>query len=314
MLLLEQFRSFYYRNYPNDMESAIELFSIFGGLDITLDVTKHKHQLIKEIILDNFNVLDHYVTELLAHNRSATRLLRALSVGDRRIFSSFKKARLNNQNGGMALHFLQEKGLLSIEYSREQDKREIKPKLSKEEARHRISDKFLFTYPFIRFWFYFIYPHANEIAKGEYHEVLKAFEKQKNNYTSLVFEELSRVLLNYHLRDETIETIGSYWDPNVEIDVLVITKTKSSYVAECKWTNHKINKKELNKLIEKCEIIHIHPKQYILFSKRGFSKELINMQGSNLALFSAEDFKWLIKTKPSSMVFPLCVALENHLF
>jgi hypothetical protein len=289
------------------MESAIELFAIFGGLDITIDVTKHKHELIRTIILENYHTLNRYINELLEYNKSAIRLLRALSVGDRRIFSSFKKARLNNINGGIALHFLQEQGLLSIEYSREQDKRQIKPKLSKEEARHRISDKFLFTYPFIRFWFYFIYPYAKQVEQGDFKVVLQKFEEQKHSYTSLVFEELSRLLLNYHLRDVLIETIGSYWDANVEIDVLVVTKTQQSYVAESKWTNHKINKKELNKLIEKCEMIHIYPLQYIFFSKRGFSKELISMEGKTLALFSVEDFQWLIKTKPSSMVFPLSV-------
>jgi len=305
MILLKQFKSFYYRNYPEDMESAIELFAIFGGLDISIDTSKHADELIVEHILKQYRVLSLYVEKLLLHDRSAMKLLAALSVSDRRIFSSFKRARLNNMNGGVALNLLQRQGIVTIDDSREQDKREIKPKLSKEEARHRISDKFLIVHPFIRFWFYFIHPHAKEIGNGNFKNVLKDYRHKKYSYTSLIFEELSRILLNYHLRDEIIDTIGSYWDANVEMDILVVTKKEHIYVAECKWTNHKINKKELNKLMEKCVAINIEPKQCIFFSKRGFSKELVGLQGNALALFSVEDFTLLVKSRPTTMLFPL---------
>jgi len=66
-------------------------------------------------------------------------------------------------------------------------------------------------------------------------------------------------------------------------------------VGECKWTNHKVNKSELKKILDKCERLDIKPTQIALFSKRGFSKELLSMQGKDLALYSAEEFKALIK-------------------
>ncbi len=304
-MLLEQFRSFYYRNYPEDMESAIELFSIFGGLDIVIDTSKHKEALIKEHILENFFFFESFIQELLLYRRDAMYLLRALSIGDRKIFSSFKKARLNNQKGGVALHFLQEKGLVRIELSREEDKRKYKSKLSKEEARYRISDKFFIVYPFLRFWFYFVYPHAKEIAQKSYKAFFDDYRKKQYGYSSLVFEELSQILLNYHLQDEIIETIGSYWDANSEIDIMATTQAKHTYIAECKWTNHKINKKEFNKLLEKCDLMNIRPTQLILFSKRGFSKELEAIRSSFVVLYSVEDFVLLVKTKPSKMLFPL---------
>ena len=287
------------------MERCVELFAIFGGLDVDIDTSRHTHELIIEHILKNYDKIAAYVNDLLFGDASAKRLLAALSVGDRRIFSSFKRARLNNLNGGIALNLLAQNGLIKIEYSREQDKREIKPKLSREEARHRISDKFLFVHPFLRFWFYFVYPHAKEIKNGTFKKMLDDFERRKYGYTSLVFEELSRILLNYHLRDEEIEAIDSYWDANVEVDIMVETKRHNLYIAECKWTNHKVNKKELNKLIEKCEAMDVHPKQLIFFSKRGFSNELQGMQSSELVLFSVEDFKQLVKSRPAQTTFPL---------
>ncbi|OIP54363.1 MAG: ATPase [Helicobacteraceae bacterium CG2_30_36_10] len=295
--LIDQFRSFYFRNYPDDMELLIEYFSVFGGLGWEVDVSKPVEVLIKELILENFELIHEKMEQLTLGEKNNQRLLRALAVGDRRIFSAFNRAGLNNSNGGSALNFLQEKGLIQIEYSREEPAKSLNPnsKLKKEIARHRISHKVLFTQPFVRFWFYFIAKYTKEIEAKNYTNVIKNFQERRNSYTSLVFEELSEVLLNYHLRDAYIISSGSYWDANVEIDILTITHDERVYVGECKWTNHKINKSELTKILDKCARLDIKPTQIALFSKRGFSKELLSKQGKDLALYSSEDFKALIK-------------------
>jgi len=295
--LLNQFRSFYYRNYPDDMEIQINYFSVFGGLGWSIDTTKPMITLIKEHILDNFSTLNEKIDALTGNDSNNKRLLRALAIGDRRIFSAFNKAGLNNGNGGAALHYLQESGLISIEYSREEPAKSLNPKqkLKRSIARHRISHKVLFNQPFIRFWFYFIAPHTKDILQKNYEKLFESFQQKQNSYTSLVFEELSEVLLNYHIRDAQIISSGSYWDANIEIDILTITDDEKIYVGECKWTNHQVNKKELHKLYEKCERLDIEPNQIILFSKRGFSKELESQASKELALYSANDFISLVK-------------------
>lgn len=295
--LLEQFRSFYAKNYPDDMEAQIELFSIFGGLDIAVDTQKPIEELIKEHILDNFLELNKKIEDLTLCNTHILRLLKALAIGDRKIFSAFKRAGLNNANGGNALNYLEHRGLVQIEYSREEPARSLKPygKLKREIARHRISHKVLFTYPFIRFWFYFIAPNIRAIKEKNYDILFKDISQKRHSYTSLVFEELSEILLNYNLRDTHIISSGSYWDANVEIDILTITEDERIYVAECKWTNHKVNKSEIHKVIDKCQKLGIRPTQIVIFSKRGFSKEFLKEQGKNLALYSANDFAALLK-------------------
>ena len=296
--LLEQFRSFYFRNYPDDMEQQIEYFSVFGGLGWDIDTSKPIEELIETIILENFSTINEKMEELTLNEPNNKRLLRALAVSDRRIFSAFKRAGLNNANGGSALNFLQEKGLITIEYSREEPAKSLKPnsKLKREVARHRISHKVLFTQPFVRFWFHFIAPHTRDILENNYENLFADFALRQNSYTSLVFEELSEILLNYHIRDSQILSSGSYWDANMEIDILTITDNEKTYVAECKWTNHKITKKELHKLEQKCEKLDIKPTQIALFCKSGFSKELLTLAGKNLALYSSEDFNALLKT------------------
>ena len=295
--LLNQFRSFYFRNYPDDMEIQIDYFAVFGGLGWDIDTSKPISYLIEELILQNFSTLNEKIEELTLNEQNNKRLLRALAIGDRRIFSAFNRAGLNNANGGSALNYLHEKGLINIEYSREEPARSLNPnkKLKRSIARHRISHKVLFTQPFIRFWFYFIAPHKKDILEKNYDRLFKDFALKQNSYTSLVFEELSEVLLNYHIRDSQIISSGSYWDANIEIDILTVTDDELLYVGECKWTNHQVNKKELHKLQEKCEKLNIEPTQIVFFSKRGFSKELQSLSSKNLALYSASDFDALVK-------------------
>lgn len=296
--LLEQFRSFYFRNYPDDMETQISYFAVFGGLGWDIDTTKPISTLILTQILENFDLLNKKIEELTLGDANNRRLLKALALGDRRIFSAFNRAGLNNGNGGAALNFLQEAGVIQMEFSREQHPRDKNPnaKLKRREARHRVSHKVLFTHPFVRFWFYFIVPHIREIKAGQFDNFFKNFKHKQNSYTSLVFEELSALLLNYHLRDSQIISSGSYWDANLEIDILTFTEDEAIYIGECKWTNHQINKNELHKLKSKCKELELKPSQIILFSKRGFSKELLSMQGKNLALYSSEDFAALVKS------------------
>lgn len=307
--LLNQFRSFYFNNFFDDMESQVEYFAVFGGFAWEVDTSKSIQELIEELVLENFDELNQKIEYLTMGDKNNKKLLSALAIGDRRIFSAFNRAGLNNGNGGAALNYLQEKGLLQIEYSRETSPKEFYPKLklSREEARRRISHKVLFVKPFIRFWFYFIAPFVKDIKIGNFDKVLENFNNKQNSYTSLVFEELSEVLLNYNLRDVSILSSGSYWDANTEIDILTITQDDKFYIGECKWTNHKVNKKELHKLYAKCEKIDIEPTQIVLFSKRGFSKELMQLQSKELALYSVEDFKALLKNIKADDLINDCI-------
>ena len=296
-ILLKQFRSFYFKNPIDNMENLIEYFSVFGGLNWKIDTNEPIESLIKEHILENFNSLSKKIDEITLDKRENRALLRAFAIGNREIFSAFNRAGLNNANGGSALNYLQEKGVLQIEYSREEPARSLNPhgKLKKEVARHRISHKVLFCIPFVRFWFYFVYPHAKEIAVGKYDNFLKEIKLQQYSYASLIFEELSEILLNYHLRDSQILSSGSYWDANIEIDILTITTDEKIYVAECKWRNHQVTKVEWLKLLQKCEQLGIKPTQIILFSRSGFSKELMQYKGSELALYDVKEFIALLK-------------------
>ena len=72
--LLEQFRSFYFRNYPDDMEILIEYFAIFGGLGLEVDTTKPITFLIEDLILQNFDELNERIEQLTLNETNYKRL------------------------------------------------------------------------------------------------------------------------------------------------------------------------------------------------------------------------------------------------
>ncbi len=99
-------------------------------------------------------------------------------------------------------------------------------------------------------------------------------------------------------RFSNIESSGSYWDQKIELDILITLENGQTIVGECKWKNSKICKKTLTSLIKKCEIANINPDIYALFSKSGFSNELLKHPMENLLLFDLEDLmEWAGKSR-----------------
>jgi len=296
-MLLQQLRSFYYLHQPYDMERLVEYFGVFGGIDVMVDIDAPIEEQIEKQILDHYGHFYNAIAELVLDEKVHYRLLRAFAKGDRRMHSAFKRARLSNEKGGSALAFLQNAGILEIEFSREQPPVKLHPKqkLKREVARHRISHKMRFSAPFLRFWFYFVTPHHENIQRGDYSAFFEYFAKHRQSFSGLVFEEISNLLLQHHFKEDAIIDTGSYWDRHVEIDLLARTRSGKNIVGECKWTNHKVNKSELGKLHDKCEKIGLESDIIVLFSKRGFSNELYSLQNDALLLFSADDIERLLQ-------------------
>lgn len=278
------------------MEQQIEYFSFFGGLNYHVNMDKSLEDVAVELLSKHYVELSEYIFKLTDYLPQYHRLLTAIAHGDRRLYSAFKRARMSETKGGLAISALQKSNILSLEYSRElPPKKEYpKQKLKKEVREHRISHKIKFQAPFLRFWFYFVTPNEEAIAQGDFTALREKINKHHFSFTAFNFERLSNLYLKMQLRDDPILVSGSYWDRQVEIDLYAEHKSGEIIVGECKWRNHKINKKEVNKLREKCNVLDIKPQHIALFSKRGFSNELINKKSKELLLFTAEDFKSLL--------------------
>ncbi|MEA3521911.1 MAG: DUF234 domain-containing protein [Campylobacterota bacterium] len=294
-MLLEYFRSFYKKNYPNDMEQCIDSFAVFGGFEDALDLDEPLETLIEKHILNRYDELQRRISLELQDSMDCMHLLTAIAIGDRRIASAFKRAHLSPANGNKALDYLRQYHIIELEKSREKAPQKLYPKqhLKREVARHRISHKLRFKLPFLRFWFYFIAPQDKAIQEGNYESVLSEYRQHRQAFSGYIFEELSNLLLMQTYPSKIINS-GSYWDRTVEIDLLALSDSEDIIVGECKWRNHKINKKEFNKLRKKCKKLGLTPDLIVLFSKRGFSNELLYSANDKLKLYSAEDFKILL--------------------
>ena len=295
--LLRQFRSFYIRNYPNSLEEAIEYFNVLGGLGWEIDSDQTLDELIVEHILENYGALHNQISMMTLDTPLYNHILTAIARGDRRTHSAFKHARISESVGNEAIEYLCQSGVLILEPSREHAPEKEYPaqKLKKEVEQHQISDKLHFATPFLRFWFAFVVPLQRSIEKGEYTELLQRFDERRLGFSSLVFETLSIEVLKEACQHDHIVEIGSYWDRQVEIDILAKEASGKIIVAECKYTNTKINKTELSRLKEKCQLAGIVPDRTALFSKRGFSQELLSLQDDKLLLCSLDDFKLLLQ-------------------
>ncbi len=302
---MQQFRSFYIRNYPNSLEEAVEYFAVFGGLGWEIDTDVPLQALIEELILDNYGHLHNLILDLTLGDTLNQALLSAIALGDRRTHSAYKRARVSEKTGHAAIDYLCHTGIIEREVSRElpPEKEYPNQKFKKEIEKHQISDKLNFTTPFMRFWFSFVAPLSKRIEVGDYAETKKRFANREQGFSSLVFEQLSIELLKKEFSDDPIVEVGSYWDRQVEIDILAKTVSGKVIVAECKYTNTKINKSELTKLKEKCALAGFEADECVLVSKRGFSNELMSLKDETIRLYSLDDFKLLLEEiRPEEMI------------
>ena len=84
--------------------------------------------------------------------------------------------------------------------------------------------------------------------------------------------------------------VGRWWDKNTEIDIVALGEDNKIVFGECKYSNKQVGLNVLNELKEKSKkVIWNNDKReeyYILFSKSGFSQDLIDLakEESNILL------------------------------
>jgi AAA+ ATPase superfamily predicted ATPase len=188
-----------------------------------------------------------------------------------------------------------ERGVLRVEFSREQPlKTHPKHKLKKELRHYRIQDKLRFVDPFLRFWFGFVSFYRNELIAGKGDAFLANFQNHYERLRTLVFEQLCDALLvDYFADTSPLLSHGSYWNQHSEFDILALNSDKKLILGECKYKDRKVCKNELNKLQAKAAQSGIRADIYALFSKDGLSNELKGMASEELLLFDLNDLQRL---------------------
>ena len=270
------------------METAVEYFSIFGGLDIDIDTSKSVEELIETHILKRYKYLRNFIADITKGDPEYSKILTALAIGDRRTNSAFRKVGISFDNGIEIVDDLCGLKVLKLEKSLQ--------KLSKLSDQYTVSERLLFTSPIVRFWFAFVSPLFKGIKEKNYEEFYKKYNNHKTEFSDIIFEQLSHEYLKVISKNDFMFTLGRYWDDDINLDLVGKTKSGKVVAGSCKFTNSKIKKTELTNLKEKCKSVEIDIDTYILFSKKGYTSELKALKKTeNLQLFTVKNFSLFLE-------------------
>lgn len=287
--LLKQFRSFCYQNNCSDFEKSLEYFSVFGGMGWNVDMSQDLDTLIETKVLNNYRYIHGDLTKITHSKPHYHAMLSSIAKGDRREHSAFKQVNIGREEGEEIIDFLIKDGFLIFDKSIE------KPMDEKD----GISDKLLFVTPFMRFWFAMISPNYKSIKEAEYTEFKTRWNNMKSSFVTLMYQQLVLELIQLSYAEEfegdPIESIGSYYDKNVEIDILVKQKSGNLLAGLCKYSKSKANKSELTKLKDACQKASLDVDNFVIFSKNKFSSELKKEQAQKLKLFSLRHLNKLLE-------------------
>lgn len=252
--------------------------------------------MLQRCFVDNFDTASALVSPSYLLESPYKELLMAVAHGDAKLYSALRKSKLSEALGENLIKELVSLDILKIEYSRESPLRmHPKHKLKKEQRSYRIQPKLRFVQPFMRFWFGFVAPYQKELALGKAESFLNHFQQHHERLHSLVYEQLcDALLLDYFQTSQKILSHGSYWNIHSEFDILAITKNKHIILGECKYKDRIVCKNELSKLKSKALESGIKVNTYALFSKSGFSKELLHLNEKNVLLFALDDLHRLL--------------------
>ncbi|EGK7485557.1 DUF234 domain-containing protein [Campylobacter sp. LMG 7929] len=267
-----------------ELKNIFDFYSIFDEFEFDLKLSLYDN-ILNVFILKAFDILSY-----LNLDDNALKALSVLSKNDRKRYS-INKSIPHFQALGLVNKLL-EKNILTLEKSQEKPiVKNKRQKIKKELRSYSIQDKVVFKNQGLRFFFYFIYPNLNLITMKRYNELMEVIQENLEKYQSFTFELLCKEFLAKKLK---VKQVYSFWNYYCEID-LYYKKENFCVLGEVKFKERKICKNILNTLKNKAKQLQIQPNLYVLFSKSGFSKELILNKERNLLLYTLEDFQFLIK-------------------
>jgi hypothetical protein len=155
---------------------------------------------------------------------------------------------------------------------------EKKGKKKKHLRKYVIQDRIRFKRGFDRFWFFFIYPNSDLSSE----EILEIVELNFDRFVSIAFEEVAKEVVRKVYR---VEFCQSYWDRKVEFDIFGRFYDDSYIIGETKWKRSKISKNTYIKLLKKIELVDFVARKVALFSRNGFSKELMSLKDERLDIY-----------------------------
>ncbi len=181
----------------------------------------------------------------------------------------------------------------------------IKPAFGKDtrKSRYKICN------PVMDFWYYFVPDNMSDIALNNGDKVFEEkIEKNMNLYLKTKFPDLCRDYINKLKKEDKIKLDikenNVWWNKDETIDIIAGSGLEA-IVADCFWTDDEIGVNEFNKLEAKAKDVDVIERDYYLFSKNGFSKELMTLakERNDLKLVSFSEMVSDSFVKPKKIGF-----------
>lgn len=263
-----------------DLALHMDYYSIFSGVPYYLSLIDPGVSLeenIKGNILRNgsvlFNEVEFLLKQELREVAQYNAIIESIALGDTKMNDIYQKTGIEKTKLPYYLGGLIDLGIVKKEYPST-----IKVK---EQAKKR-SGIYIIDNSYFRFYYAFVYPFISELMEGNVDAILEdVIMKRLPMFTSTEFEKVAishiRQLVNSKQAPIRPIRIGRWWNKDIEIDIVAYDINGSFLFSECKWRNEKVSMKVLDQLKYKAQLVEkrVDNKYYALFSKSGFTRELV---------------------------------------
>lgn len=263
-----------------DVKIQMAYFSIFSGVPYYLNFINESKTLednIKSAILNNgsvlFNEVEFLLKQELREVAQYNAIIESIAVGDTKINEIYQKTGIEKTKLPYYISSLMDLGIVTKEYPATI---KIKEQSKKRSGIYKLDNSYF------KFYYSMVYPYLSELSEGNEDVILEeVILKRLSSFVSYEFEKLAIRVVREMGKNKTLPIrpikIGRWWRKNVEIDIVAFDVNNNFLVGECKWTKEKIGKKILDELKEKVKHIeqNMLTVSYILFSKSGFTEELL---------------------------------------
>ncbi|MGM0519961.1 MAG: ATP-binding protein [Campylobacterota bacterium] len=266
----------FFPNYSN--EQLIEAYSVLYGVPKYLEMFKQSGDIFENIesnILDSNSYLYNEPQFILQNevNEPITyfSILEVIANGEHKIGSIAGKLGKNVQNITSFISKLMELDIIYKDIPITE-----KNPLKSKKGLYFIKDNFF------RFWFTYVLPYKSQLEIGNTKYVLTKIKENINGFIAPIYENLA---ISYMMKNYKLLKCGRWWNKNEEIDAVGIGED-FLIVTECKYSNKKVGIDVLRSLQEKSKKIDskLPIKQFCLFSKSGFTQDLIRLQSDKIIL------------------------------
>nr|WP_314656537.1 ATP-binding protein [uncultured Fusobacterium sp.] len=267
---------YYNKFFKNkSIQDLIELYSITGGIPkyiLSLDRDKSALYNIENNILDKNNYLYSEPKFLLQEEvNDLSRyfsILNAISIGHTKMSAISSYLQINA--GGLSPYIskLIDLDILEKEVPITENIENTKKVL------YKIKDNYL------KFCFSYVYPYQSYLEIENLTYIKNKIENEFDLYVSKIYEDLARESI-WENAPFPLLKVGRWWDKEIEIGIIGLGENNKIVFGECKYSKKLIGLNILNELKEKSKkVIWNNDKReeyYILFSKSGFSEDLIEL-------------------------------------